>query len=99
MLTNVSGIRTTRIAKELGMSAQKLNQTFKDRGVQFKRNSQWVLTAKYQNSGFIETITVAVMNKSGQNMTPHLTVWTEKIRRFIHSLLNDQLQMQPELLA
>jgi phage antirepressor YoqD-like protein len=36
---------------------------------------------------------------SGIRMTPQLTVWTEKGRRFIHSLLNNHLQMQPEMLA
>jgi phage antirepressor YoqD-like protein len=99
VLTSVSGIRTTQIAKELGMSAQKLNQALKLHGVQYKRNDQWVLTAKYQSSGFTETVTVPVKNKLGQTITSHLTVWTEQGRRFIHSLLNGNLQMQVSLFA
>lgn len=99
VLTSVSGIRTTQIAKELGMSAQKLNQALKIHGVQYKRNDQWVLTAKYQSCGFTETVTVPVKNKLGQTITSHLTVWTEQGRRFIHSLLNGNLQMQASLFA
>jgi Rha family phage regulatory protein len=99
VLTSVSGIRTTQIAKELGMSAQKLNQSLKFHGIQYKRNDQWVLTAKYQSCGFTETVTVPVKNKLGQTITSHLTVWTEQGRRFIHSLLNGNLQMQASLFA
>jgi len=97
VLTSVSGIRTTQIAKELGMSAQKLNQSLKTYGVQYKSNNQWVLTAKYQNLNFTESITVPVVNKTGQIITTHLTVWTEEGRRFIHSLFNGNLQMQTGL--
>lgn len=99
VLTSVSGIRTTQIAKELGMTAQKLNQCLKQHGVQYKRNDQWVLTAKYQQLKFTETVTVPVLNKSGQTITSHLTVWTEKGRQFIHSLFNGNLQMQQSLFA
>ena len=97
VLTSVSGIRTTQIAKELGMSAQKLNLSLKTHGVQYKRNNQWVLTAKYQQSNYTETVTVPVVNKAGQIITSHLTVWTEQGRRFIHSLFNSNLQLQPSL--
>ena len=99
VLTSISGIRTTQIAKELGMSAQKLNLSLKTHGVQYKRNSQWVLTAKYQHSNFTETVTVPVKNKSGDTITSHLTVWTEQGRRFIHSLLNGNLKMQHSLFS
>jgi anti-repressor protein len=99
VLTSVSGIRTTQIAKELGMSAQKLNLSLKTQGVQYKLNNQWVLTAKYQNLNFTESITVPVVNKTGQIITTHLTVWTEQGRRFIHSLFNGNLQTQDRLLA
>lgn len=99
VLTSVSGIRTTQIAKELGMSAQKLNLSLKTHGVQYKRNDQWVLTAKYQDSNLTKTVTVPVVNKSGQTITSHLTVWTEQGRRFIHSLFNKNLMMQNSLFA
>ena len=99
VLTSLSGIRTTQIAKELGMSAQKLNLSLKTHGVQYKRNSQWVLTAKYQGSNFTDTVTVPVVNKTGQTITSHLTVWTEQGRRFIHSLFNGNLLMQNSLFS
>jgi phage antirepressor YoqD-like protein len=73
--------------------------SLKNYGVQYKRNAQWVLTAKYQHLNFTKTVTVPVQNKTGQTITSHLTVWTEEGRRFIHSLLNGDLRLQESLFA
>ena len=57
VLTSMSGILTTQIAKELGTTAQKLNRFLELKKVQYKRNGQWILAAKYQNLQYTETIT------------------------------------------
>src|SRR5690606_20514500 len=57
VLTSVSTYPTTLIAKELGMSATKLNRFIKDHGIQYKIGGSWVLHNKYDNKGYTKTKT------------------------------------------
>lgn len=86
-LASKDAMTTTQIAKELGMSAITLNKRLKDLGVQYKVNDQWVLYAKYQDKGYTKTSTYTeIIN--GESKTYVSTVWTQKGREFIHSLIN-----------
>ena len=85
-LRSVSTFTTTQIAKELGMSAKALNRKLCDMKIQFKVNEQWVLHAKYQGKGYTETTTYTE-TVNDVTKTYHLTVWTEKGRKFIFELL------------
>jgi len=86
-LMSKDAMTTTQIAKELGMSAITLNKRLKDLGVQYKVNDQWVLYAKYQDKGYTKTSTYTeIIN--GESKTYVSTVWTQKGREFIHSLIN-----------
>ena len=87
-LKSVSTFTTTQIAKELGLSAVTLNKKLRDCSIQYNVNSQWVLYAKYQDKGYVETSTYTE-TKDGITKTYHLTVWTEAGRRFIHDLLKN----------
>lgn len=81
---------TNRIAKELGMSARTLNRVLKERGVQYKQGDQWLLKHKYQNRGYTKTHTHHFTHSSGEPGTTMSTVWTEKGREWIHSLLKSK---------
>ncbi len=82
---------TNQIAKELGTSAITLNKRLHQLGVQYKQNGTWLLYHKYQNKGYTKTTTYTYTNEQGETGTSMHTVWTEKGRLFIHSLLNSKV--------
>lgn len=85
VLNSESCYTTTQIAKELEMSARQLNIMLNHIGVQFKQSGQWMLTAKYQDNGYVKTRTHLLPNGD----TKHSTVWTEKGRKFLLDLSED----------
>lgn len=79
---------TTEIAKELQMrSAQELNEKLKDRGVQYKVNSTWVLASEYSEKGYTET---KQLEKDG--VTIYNTQWTGVGRQFILEIFSGDNQ-------
>lgn len=87
VLTSTSTYNTTNIAKEFGMGAPSLNKILHEKGVQYKSGGQWLLYSKYQDRGYTRTVTNTYDNGHGEVHTRQQTVWTEKGRQFIHSLL------------
>lgn len=87
VLQSDSKIATTVIAKELGMSGQALNKLLKARGIIYKVNDVYVLTAKYQDKGYSKPKTVAYTRTNGEIGTKIELYWTERGRQFIHGLL------------
>lgn len=88
VLTSVSTLTTTQIAKELGMSAIALNRKLHELKVQYKQNGSWVPYAKYQGKGYTESETIKIEGKDGTVATKMVFKWTETGRKFIHELLN-----------
>lgn len=88
VLASVSTYTVTQIAKEFGYGAETLNRKLRELNVQYKQNGQWLLKAKYQKKGYTKTITREFTGSDGAIHTSQLTVWTEKGREFIHTLLN-----------
>lgn len=86
ILTTKNAFAISHIASELGMSAIKLNRLLRDKKVQHYVDGTWIVNSKYLNKGYVELNTVPYM-KDGVEKTAHHTVWTEKGRAFIHSLL------------
>ena len=83
----------TEIAKELNMSAQKLNAELCKKGVQYKHRGHYVLYAKYQDKGYTQTETYPFVNSSGETQTKIQTVWTERGRAWIHFIFNEKLML------
>lgn len=81
-------IPTTIIAKELGMTAGKLNSKLHELGVQHKVNGTWVLYSKYEKKEYTGTKTHLFEDSKGNENTSILTYWTEKGREFIHEIIN-----------
>ena len=79
---------TTQIAKEYGWGAKTLNSKLKERGIQYKQNRQWLLTAKYDGKGYTKSIPCTFTHSDGTIGTQMQTVWTAKGREFIHSLFD-----------
>lgn len=76
-------IRTTVIAKDLGMSAKKLNRLLYLMGVQYKVGKTWVLYAKYADKGYTVSLTHPYTGSDGSIKTRIQTCWTQKGREFV----------------
>ena len=85
-LQSVNALTATQIAKEIGMSAEKLNSKLKELGIQFKQSGQWLLKSPYDKWGMHETRTNIFTSERGNTHTNTYTVWTQRGRRFIIAL-------------
>jgi len=94
VLESTSLIRSTIIAKEVGMSAKIMHKKLKDLGVIWRVNGVWVPTAKYQTSGIAGTTTHLFADSTGKEMTSISIAWTEAGRKLIHELLDPKLKKQ-----
>jgi len=88
----------TVIAKDLGMSAEALNDKLHSLMIQYKVGETWVLYQKYLNNGYTGTKTHVYQDSNGNERTSVHTYWTEKGRVFIHGLIKpkgnpEQLQL------
>lgn len=88
VLLSESDITTTSIAAELGMSAIALNKKLAGLGVQRRHDKKWILYSNYQGNGYTTTRTYPFTASDGTQKTEIHTVWTEKGREFIHSLIS-----------
>jgi anti-repressor protein len=102
VLNSESGHATTVIAKELGMrSATELNQLLCGMGIQYlTKSNEWVLTAKYQGKGYVESRTHAYMSKDGfTTKTKIYFVWTELGRKFLHETIKKQFSTFGQIIS
>ena len=82
---------TTTIAKDYGLSAEKLNSILHGLKIQYKTSDgQWVLYAKYCGKGYTKNrkSTPFQHKSTGEWDTKNTTVWTEAGQRFIYEQLN-----------
>lgn len=79
----------TSIAKDYGMSSEKLNSILHGLKIQWKNSDgQWVLYAKYSGKGYTKNRKgKPFQHNSGRIQTPNTTVWTEAGQRFIYEQL------------
>lgn len=83
VIQSEEAIRTTVIAKDLGMSAKKLNRLLYLMGVQYKVGKTWVLYAKYADKGYTVSLTHPYTGSDGSIKTRIQTCWTQKGREFV----------------
>lgn len=84
ILANPSLLPISVIAKNYGMSANKMNQLLHDLKVQYKQGDVWLLYADYQNEGY--THTEIKLWEGSSRMKPN-TKWTQKGHIFIYQFL------------
>lgn len=87
ILQNKGLVTITQIAKDYGMSGNKLNEKLHELGVQYKQSSQWLLYAKYQDKGYTHSETVNITRSDGRPDIKMNTKWTQKGRLFLYNLL------------
>lgn len=76
-----------QIAKELGITAITLNKKLVKTGVLIRRNGQLVPTADYCGKGYTKSRTYAYTRSGGSQGSNCITVWTEKGREFLLTIL------------
>ena len=81
---------TTSLAKDYGLSAEKLNSILHGLKIQYKTSDgQWVLYTKYCGKGYTKNrkSTPFQHKSTGEWDTKNTTVWTEAGQRFIYEQL------------
>lgn len=89
VLQSVNTYTATQIAKEIGMDAAKFHKALKERKVMFYQSGTWMLTAKYQGKGYTKMRTHQFTRNDGSIGTSSYTVFTEKGRAMVHSVLEE----------
>ena len=84
VLTSYSGVTTTIIAQDYGMSAQKFNKLLMKMHIQYKQGNTWVLYREHKGKGYTESETIV---KNGYSVVS--TRWTQKGRQFIYETLKE----------
>ncbi|SFL39492.1 Prophage antirepressor [Gracilibacillus orientalis] len=87
ILESKDSVNITQIAKDYGLSGQKLNQILHEDKVQYKMNGQWLLYGKHQQEGYTKSKTTEYKKHDGSTGTKLHTRWTQKGRLFIHEIL------------
>lgn len=79
----------TSIAKDYGLTAEKLNKLLYSQRVQYKdSDGQWVLYKPYQGKGYTKNRKgKAIQRSNGKTYIPNTTVWTVKGEKLIHEQL------------
>lgn len=86
VLKSESLLTVSQIAKDLGMSAIRLNKLLESLDIQYKKGGKWYVKAKYQDKGYAQYETVLV----SENKTVHNLKWTEKRKKFIIEKLDKE---------
>jgi phage antirepressor YoqD-like protein len=87
ILQNTGLVTITQIAKDYGISGEKMNSLLHRLGVQYKQSGQWLLYTKYQDKGYTHSATVDITHNDGRPDIKMNTKWTQKGRLFLYNLL------------
>lgn len=88
ILHNKGLVTITQIAKDYGMSGQRMNALLNRLCIQYKSSSgQWLLYAKYQNKGYTHSRTIDIVRSDGRSDIVMETKWTQKGRLFLYEKL------------
>lgn len=87
ILQNKGLVTTTQIAKDYGMSGQKMNQLLNELGVQYKQSGQWLLYSRYHDKGYTHSVTFDFKHKDGRSDVKMETKWTQRGRLFLYGRL------------
>lgn len=90
ILKNKGLVLVSQIAKDYGMSANKMNKLLHELKVQYKRGKQWLLYAKYHDKGYTHSETFEYTKKDGTKDVDMTTKWTQRGRLFLYELLKEK---------
>lgn len=87
ILNNKSLLTITQIAKDYGMTGQKMNKLLSELGIQYKQSGQWLLYRQYHDKGYTHSQTIDIYRSDGRPDVVMETKWTQKGRLFLYELL------------
>lgn len=90
ILKNPGLVTITQIAKDYGMSGQKMNDILHDLGIQYKQSGQWLLYDKYSKNGYTHSETVDIVRSDGRRDVKMNTKWKQKGRIFLYNMLKEK---------
>lgn len=82
-------ISISKIAKDYGMSAVRMNETLRELGIQFRQGNVWLLYQKYAAQGYTSTKTHEYIGSDGANHARTATYWTQKGRVWLYNKLKE----------
>lgn len=87
VLKSKDAVAITMIAKDYGMSPQRMNKLLHEFKVQHKCGKSWVLNQPYADKGYTKTETIAYDKHNGNIGSNIFMKWTQRGRIFIYNLL------------
>ena len=84
-------VAISKIAKDYGMSARRLNKLLHDLGIQYKQGDQWLLYQEHAANGYTKS-------ETGTSQDGHVwmhTKWTQAGRLFLYDLLKNRFGILP----
>lgn len=82
---------TAQIARELGITTQKLNRILYEEGIQYRaRSGAWLLYFKYLNNRYAQAVPYTYTDSKGNVHTKIHFKWTQKGREFIYNTLKSK---------
>ena len=82
-------ISISKIAKDYGMSAVRMNETLRELGIQYRQGNVWLLYQKYAAQGYTSTKTHEYIGSDGTNHARTATYWTQKGRVWLYDKLKE----------
>jgi len=95
ILNNPSLTPITSIAKDYGMSPQKMNKLLHKLKVQYKVGEQWVLYRGLDDKGYTSSIAIQINHDTKPPEIKNQTQWTQKGKKFIYELLKEKINLLP----
>jgi prophage antirepressor-like protein len=89
VLQSVSCTTTTQVAKEMNMTGPELYRWLVALGIIYWQSGQYMLYADYAREGLAKSRTHLRYSKMGMVRTEVYLVWTEKGRKFLHDILDE----------
>lgn len=86
VLQNKSLLSISKIAKDYGWSANKMNKKLHDLGIQYKQGDIWLLYQKHTDKGYTQSTTHVIDEEKSRLHTK----WTQKGRLFIYETLKNE---------
>ena len=87
ILDNHGLVSITQIAKDYGMSGNKMNRLLAERGIQYKQSKQWLLYSAHHGKGWTHSKTINITRSDGSPDIVMETKWTQLGRLAIYELL------------
>ncbi len=91
VLRTPGAMAISKIAKDYGMSARRLNRLLHDLGIQYKQGDQWLLYQEHAANGYTKS-------ETGTSKDGHVwmhTKWTQAGRLFLYDLLKNRCEILP----